>query len=852
MGAESKQIKIEFVADPQSARKTVGIIRDITREVEKLVAATAKVGSGMGGMFGGISAKSGKAGPGGTTHAATAGGANKGGIVGTILGIQDPNSLRTLLSGTQQGFASVSGSVKTFVDKSLSDIGRLQRAVDGLNRSMSGMGGGIGGGRGGGGGAQPPPIPDMTKFAKLEHSSFRMTPPGEKWNVAGNQVKNLMTGDFQGFLGGPGGKAGAMFGAFAGGVALSEKIMGAMTDERATRLSQTLNQPFDTLSRQAQIAQPFLSVHAAVQGRDVNRQRAFMDAMRDPQIRESLGKVELRREAVIYASKQGTSTLRGVGKEMWNDFRNWVGGKTGVSTDDAFTFINNLPGDEVTKKTMRDIVRDNAIANMDPAAAAQFQQAVESKRALQDPTTATMLSQVYGNAAGRVGQMRGMGMGTSIVSRGRGPGAYQTSLYEDMEQKLMRGGWSMSDQAAGRSQLLQVGLGYGKAVSPIGLISAGIGGLGNAAALMQAGGTLAGSVAGASGMYAAAQRSIGRGGLDVAAGRELFSGVAGRAMASGQFGGSRAAEQYGAITAGLIGGGSEVPLDVGAQQRNLGLITAGTAAFARFTQGTEAPLYRATSLQGAIAANGGYGAGAEALTKMSPELLTAMARGGDIPEWAKSLGLGAGEASKYLQYQRKAPLFEVVDDLVGGRAGKTLASVRAAEAGGGDFMDVIGAEVGVRRGGESSKAYQRRRAAAATGVATDLGAAMFASGLVQSPDEGAGIFLGQMAQNPDYAPALKARGVGAAAPQGAEKEALAREADLVKQHGIIVTKLENIIKGLPAATTLEQQADRAVGGISAGAGQAGLPGSVGNLIAALETFRMGLIRANQQQPQKAR
>jgi hypothetical protein len=634
-------------------------------------------------------------------------------------------------------------------------------------------------------------------------------------------------------------------------VALGEKFNNFMTDERVVRLNQTLNQPFDTLNRQAQIAQPFLRMHAAVQQRDIGHQRAFMSALADPQIMSSLGKVHLRQEALENA-KFRTTTLGGTAKEAFNSLRNWVGNKTGVSTDDAFSFINGLSADEVTKKTMRDIVRDNAIANLDPEAAAQFQGAVESKRALQDPTVSMMLNQVYGGAQSRVGAMRAMGMSTANVRRRQGNQTYISSAYEDAEQRLMRGGWSMGDQAAGHQALLHAGAGYGRALGPIGIVSAGIGGLNTATELLRTGGTLSGSVSGASSMYRAAQRSIGPGGLDVAAGRDLFSMVGNGALASGQFGGSRAAEQYAAIAAGLIGGGDAVPLDVGAQQRNLGMLRQGNAAFGNFTSGKMAPLYQATSLQGAVAAAGGYGSSAEALTKMSPELLTAISRGGDVPAWAQSLGVGKDQASKFLQFQRKAPLFEVVDSLVGGSAGKTLGRVRAAEANGGDFMSVIAEDVGGRGIGESKSAYQKRRFNAANKVATDLGAAMFASGTASSPDEGAGVFLGQLAQDPGFAPTLRGRGVGAAGPKGAEAAALDRESDLVKQHGVIAARLEGIIKALPAATSMERSADMAVKIIGGSGSSAGLPGAIGNTIAALQNLQATIQREMSRQPQKVR
>ncbi len=327
--------------------------------------------------------------------------------------------------------------------------------------------------------------------------------------------------------------------------------------------------------------------------------------------------------------------------------------------------------------------------------------------------------------------------------------------------------------------------------------------------------------------------------------RQLFQGSG----QSGQFVGSRAAEQYAGMTAGLVGGGSETPYDVGGQQMRAGLIQAGMPALGRFTQGTEAPHSTATSLMGAVGAMGGYSLAAEALTKMDPGLLTSIARGGEVPPWAASMGIGQRQAAGFLNYQRKAPLFEITDSLVTGDQANTLRAVRSKEAGGGSFMDLV-TDIH-QKPRETAKAFQRRRGDAAMSIATDLGGAMFASGLVASPAEGAGVFLGQMGQDKDLAPFLKGRGVGAASPQGAEAAALAREADLIKQHGIIVTKLEGIVKALPAATTMETQADRGVQ--AAASGTSGAPGSVGYAIAALDMFLRRIdAAAAKNQPQKVK
>ena len=862
-----REVKIKFVVDEAAARKASLLISDLTRSVEKLVAASSRVGQAMGGIGGAggaggsVNVRSGRSPIGGAPFVAAGGGKSQGGIVANVLGVQDAASLNRLISGTQQGFQNVSTQVKTFVDKSINDIQRLSRAVAGLNSTMGG--GGRGGGGGGGSvfsspvdsrkgywdrfmpsgldsrGLPPipsldprnPAIPDLTAHARPAAKLFsgQLNPS----QVAGS----LFRGDIGGAvrsLGAVGGAAGLTAAAWLG----TEKAFTYLAQERTGRADQTLNQPFDVLGRRGAIAQPFLRMHAAVNSRDVNFQRAFVETLNDKQVMASLGKTALR-ISNLEQKDFGRGTMTGAFKETWNSFRNWAGSKTGLSTDDAAAWLSHSPADEVTKKTMRDILRDNAIANLDPAAAAQFQQAVEAHRTLQDPTTSMLMDKVYGGAMGRVKTMRSLGLSTRNVIR-KGPGNfgyYQTSAYEDREQWLTRRGWDFGDDSAGHQQLLGVGLGYGRAVGNIGLVSAGIGGLTNAAHLMQMGGTLGGSVAAGGAMVRAVQSSIGKNALDVAAGRDLFGNVVQQAVASGQWVGSRAAMQYAGMTAGLIGGGSAVPNDVGGQQMMASLVGAGMPGFGRFTQGTEAPLYRATSLMGAVGAMGGYGLGAEYLTKMDPGLLMTIARGGEITPGARAMGVTQERAAAYLKYQRQAPLFEMVDELAANTpGGKTLAGVRAA---GGDFMDYINQQVGGARRGESPKQFQKRRADMALNVANDLGAAMVASGTAANQAEGAGIFLGQLTQDKEFAPYLRGKGVGAAAPKGAEAAALSRDADLVKSHGmdIVIKDLEKIIKALIPAAKLEGQAATTVDAIAKGAGGAGLPGSIGDVISALQIFK---------------
>lgn len=831
-----KQIKIAFAVDETSARKAKALIDDMTRAVDKLIASASRVSSALGSGGGGTSVgrKTLGYGSGGMSHVATPAGNKAGGsIISNILG--DTGSMRGLATGAEQAFTKVTASIKTFVGQTNTELGKLQRTVDNLVTSMGKLGpvggggfGGHGGSAGGGGGGfgggvpsvpgspppipggvkkspsgqGPPPIPDMTAEAKydpwrISHGSFKLAPGGGTGAMP-QALGQLMRGDIQGFMSSGLGQFSGVGAAAYAGFKAGDAINGFMQNERAARVEYTLNQPFERMQRKAEMAQPFLMMHNAVNSRDAASMLAYNKALNRDDIKKSIGQVALRKETVEHALS--TMTAAGAGKEIISQARNWASGKTGLTSDDFAGFINGIDPatlSETSKLNMIEIMRKKAEANLGPEAMKQLAGAMQNERTVMDPTTAMLVNEVYGNAMGRTKMMRAAGLSTGNVKmKGGGMG----SRVEALQAKLMEGGWDMGDYTAGHQQLLGIGTGYSKAVSGIGLVSAGIGGLSNAAQLVQMGGTVGGSVAAGRAFYKGAQSSIGRGGLDVAVGRELFGQVGQNAMSSGQFGGAGATD-VARMYAGLIGGGAGAPLDVGEQQRRASMVMQGNAAFGRFTSGAEAPLYQATSLMGAMGATGGYSLATEALTQMKPELLTQMARGGEVPRWAKSLGLGQDEASKFLEYNRKAPLFEVIDQLVpeGTQAAQTLSRVRTAEESGGDFMTVAKEEMaGVKKKkGESGKAYARRRALAAQNIAEDLGAAMYASHLTSSPEEGTGIFLGQMAQDKELAPYLKGKGVGAAAPTGAEKEALGKQAEVMAGHArTIAEKVDKLVTQL--------------------------------------------------------
>jgi hypothetical protein len=823
MGADSvKQIKVGVLLDEQSTRAFKRLFDDMTRSVERLTEAASRASRALGGIGGGgVTSQQLRPGTGGRVHASTpAGGAGKvGGVVGQVFGT-DANGMRQLASSTNQAFQSAGTGIKSFVQGAESSLKRMQRSVDALKTSMASMSFAAGGGRGRG------PVGNWDFMSQISPAAAGVGPGGRNNNFSpfwnGGQVYDGSEGGKRppppGSKGpkgpGPWGRfAGAAAGAFGlgflgpaagpvAGIAAYNYATGAIEDERLARMKYATSEPIERMTRRAAVASPFNQLFGAVQGGRVSEQIAFKSALARPDVNRALMNTQVQRDQIAgLLTGQGSNKLSAFGKSLKG-----YGGMTLDSISRAISGDSNLSDDD--RRTAMQLAHDQALRNIGPEQAAQLSAAVAAERQLQDPRVAMLTDRVYQGAHSRVATLRSMGMSTRDRWATRDGVTRPVAAYEAMESKLMKGGWTMGDYAAGHQQLLGIGSGYGKAVGPLGLVSAGIGGLGNAAELTRMGGILGGGV-GAAGSFLrnTVQGSIGRGGIDVATGRDLFSQLGSRAMASGQFGAGNTFANYAGAAAGFVGGGMGAPLDVAEQQRRAGMLASGTEQMAGFMSGSKAPLYQMTSLLGSIGAAGGYGGASEALAKMRPEVMQSIAAGGEIPAWARAQGVTKEMARANLKYQERAPLMEVVDSLQGGQAAELLKSYRATEARTGGGFRTFAAE---QTKGLTGRAKARRE----TELAEILG------GMVPgtSPEEGAGTLLSQLVVD---GPKLKGRGVGAAAPQGLEKEALADQAArTMKAAETIASSVSTLVKNLDAFNTKDVE-DAAVSGVKAAAGGQG-------------------------------
>ena len=850
-GAGARQIRFQIAVDEVSARKAKALVDDLTRSVERLVQTASRAGSALQGLGGGggvsvTARRTPGPGQGGIGHMAAANA--KGGVVANILG-GDASAVRNLVSSSQQAFSSVSAAIKTFVDRAESDVQRLTRAVGQLQRGLGGLSGGVGSvsfggpssyapGRGAGGtllgmsglpqalpgpGGAPMPLPGGGGGAGRGPGGGGPKGPGFFGGIWGGlgQVAGQGGVALPWQMAGQFGRFGALGGAIAAASLGYEYMANAGQETRIAQLQYTLNQPVSRLSQRAQVAAPFHQIYGRTRHGDVSYGMAVKEALGDSSVMASLRFSQAQREELAKRLSGITdpriASLSGRLKSAVGDF----------AAQDAIVFGENLP--YVERKKLREITEEVALRGMSPEQAAQFQQTIDAKAALMDPRLAANANRLYHSAMGNTGMARHGFLSTGMTRDAQGNiiGHAMT----DLEASLTAQGYSVGEYAGARRQLVSTaGKGYLGRIGATRLLNMQYGGLQGADSLLRAGGILSGGVGGGLSFLNGVQGSIGRGGLDVTAGSELFSALTQRMLATGQYQGN-SAELFAQMAAGVVGGGAGAPMDVAEQMRRAAMFEGGLANFGSLTSGAKAPLYQATSMFGAMGAMGGYGGGAEALMRMDPGLAMAIARGADIPDWAKGQGVTQEAAQKFLRYQRRAPLFEVVDDLVGGEAGGLLKDVRAAEAGGGSFMDAFASRTKGMKG--RARAHEEQR------LAELLGGVLYTQGLAASPEAGAGTFLSQFGQGEGYgAGTLRGRGASAAGPAGPEAAALQTEAAQLRADSKLIAaniaKLTTAIAALPALSA---------GGQAGVAAAAGGPDSVQGAQAAFVTAVREMTRA---------
>jgi hypothetical protein len=748
---DSKTLAIKVTTDQNSARQTKTILDGLTASFDKLIGQANRLASTMANLGNGrgmqgvtaSSATKGTSGVGSFGPGVRQIGPGRGGLLGNILGAGSGSEISALGTSTVSALGSIETKVKTFVNSTVQELGRLQTAVTNATGAMADMGGGgkpgqywksgewwsprgKGGGAGGGleplepseGGGGPGP---STGGSRESHRRFgrgmvrgskrggipRMPgeqPEGTEPEPEEGEKKSFWgSGGFKGYMGSqatrvawfaglPSGSAssvGRFAAKYAGPAAIAfgaykayDYIAHAWDKQREAQMDWALEKPFFLEQQRATVAAPYNRAYGAARGGDVSYLAAFHSALKDKSIVGAMNNVVLQEEQIAHIF-QGAAPGKAIGYYMkkyvesgaantFEGIRNFIMGPDagGLNTEE--------------KRSALAIAEEKARAEVPMQFSSKFGEVVSNIQAHMGPIRKEAMNRIQQNALSEVQQLGAMGLSTGIrnvkdVDTGRW---YDISAFEDETAKLLKGGWTPGDKAAGYQQLLGIGRGFKNAVNPIELISAGIGGLGNAAALTRVGGVLGGSVGAAKDFYYnTVQGTIGIGGLDVAVGRDLYQSVMEGAFQTGQYGYGGVAQGYAEHLGGLVGYGSEK--DVAQQLKYMDMTQRGMGRLNAYGTGKAAPLYKGLGLIGAISAMGGYGKGAEDLAEVDTGVLMGIAEGNkSVPGYLAANGVTPAAIKSELAFRRRMMSAEMPSDRMLGP--EALAWKQEVMAAGGD------------------------------------------------------------------------------------------------------------------------------------------------------------------------
>jgi hypothetical protein len=803
--SDSTKIKIAFERDPAGTRAIQNDLGALNALAEKLAKNFERVAKSIQSISGG-----GKVG--GAQHI-VAPGSNKGqgALLDGIFGKSDPGAAQRQAAGLTKALDDVIRKTDEAARKTTASGRRIRENI--------GLGGGTGGGSGpslgGGDVGGSPALPGGGKPPSVPAPSSGL---GSKWreNAAGAMIGGIggsvfggmggTIGSIVGAMGGGSGPFGGMAKTFApvmGGIgaglavaSLMNKGAEAFEDLRGKQVGFTLNQPFAKLNTAASVAGFHANIYQQGSGGNIAYLASVNKTLNDRAIMGALGNSPLNKESLMLRFAESPLSLSSAGKQAINFIKSAAAG----GFQAAGEWVTGSKLSDVEKKSALEILRTEGYQAMGGEQRAKFEQAVQNNMQF-DPLWNKVANDKFGGAMSETRAMRMAGRssgtfsGMNIVKYG--PEAFIESTkdlparsrlqamrkmaddnnaqksdriydYDKIRAKLTAQGRDEGDLGAGYQQMLGIGRGFGRYLNGIGdFISPGEAGLTNAAQLARAGGILGGSAkAGASFLRGSVQGSIGAGGIDVAAGRDMFGSMSTALIAQGNMGTGDTAAAYMRGMASVVGGGFGAPLDVGSQLRTMNQLGVGGQNLNDFTLGNKAPLYKATGLLGAIGAVGGYGAGAVALSKMSSEVIAGSMRSGEIPEGLASLGITPEQVRKYGMYQRKAPFFELRRDQFSGAAGTMIDEFRAS---GSDVVEFAKRKVGSATGVDKANILKN--------IQTTLGTALFSGGAASSMDAGAGTVASILGQDKGLYADLNGKGAYAPGPKGLAKTSLISQAE---------------------------------------------------------------------------
>lgn len=679
-----KQAKITAAVDEPSFAKAIRLVRDLTSEVSKLVAATTRASAGLGATrVSGVAATAGTGSPATLQQAVQRAGAGGGGGLTDNLTRAVSNSatlFRTAAEGSKGAFRVMSDALRSHVTQSDQEISRLvhslQRLETTYERLRSRQGSGLGGGLTEGAVQQARSRyyegSNQLASARSQRQGLHeamgsldfeagasgggAVPDYEEYFVSSKKPpwyrRPIFTGVSRAVRGplnamGIQLPAGAsMAGMVMGGLALMSRGAGMYNDNAMSNISYALDAPQFAGQRRAQLGSFYGGTALSVRHGDVARSMALGRLAQDMDYRKVVSS-EYRGLLRTEAEKQNPSFTElptiGNAKRLLGQ---QVGATIAEMKQSIFGSANSFGTD-----TQNDIAQQRARQAAAVRVTQVTQQMLESEMQ-RDPMFNDRVNSIYGGATGSLSMARAAGISGGLRSRRNGMGELEhVDTLQMLRSRALGAGYDPGEWV-GMIQAAQGAAGRGSMSAATGrLLSMTHGGLGNATELFGVGSQFGGGRAAGGGAFLSAiQGKTGTGGIDPVAAAQIF-GVGAGMMTGGSF-----ADSSGMGIVGTLGdaGYTGAPGTDLMRARQLG---SGVGAMGQVLGGRVDPLQQALNASAALrAAPGGNYAAHKGLMDMDPGTMMEVLRTGRVPGWLAARGVTVDQVRAYSSTQNSTAL----------------------------------------------------------------------------------------------------------------------------------------------------------------------------------------------------
>lgn len=872
-----KTLKITATTDGAAFAKALSAIRELTRELEKLAAASSKVslgGSGMGVKVSGVSGQ-----PGNSSIAqmgAKMVGGGGGGVASNLAQavVQSSALMKVAAAGSKDAFKGMQDNLRALVQTSNREITSLTTSLTKLETVYRRLGGGgSGGGHGGGGGrrfidVQPLGLgpmgggggPGSNPFANFNRQNALAGMAGG--GGGGSYIANALG---QPGGGAPGGGLGLKgWGAAAiAGVALGAVNFGlaASYENRSANLGYGIGLAGQTLGRQATYGGIYGGNSVALSHGDIALSHALRIAAKDKDYKEATAmkvandRVELTKltnpndlTGSVYKGGLGNpfnlltgnspgGGLSTYGRSALGNFIN--NGSASVSdakraamrarmasTPIGWGSVNGTPiGGPVQaagtfapssgKLSTLDVAQKTAMDRL-PEQIAQDRQNALMQVMQRNPLLNSQMQGYYSGALGDLNMAR-MGRTGGGLIRDPRTGLFTSDAVQNFKERAISAGWDPG-QVAGMTQSIGHQVGWAaRGVGSMSMLSKQMGGFGSALSVAAMGNQFGGNGGGLVNAIAGRRGMVGRGGLDITAGSNIF-GLGAGMMGSGNFAGSGLGLMQTLGAAGFTGASGTDML----QARAMG---AGMGAMDAMMSGNIDPLQKGLNSSAALKAapNAPYATHAALMSLDSGTMMAALKSGSVPPELMKQ-GVTLEILKKYVSAQSGTAFARYADSM--GSGTEVGSAIERYKKAGGNMSYMKGWSL------------KRKQDELNT-----VGLGMKLAGI--APTMEAGVSRARLqAASEGILTSPKGRGAFAVGAGAARKAALGAQGRLEGMKGEGIAGAENAgglftgaAKDMPKSVVeSERQRQEAQAGASDSRGAGGVEGAISGLDAAFRTF----------------